>query len=262
LNGLPDNAMSNRIPSLPADPKGFSILLDVDGTILDLAPTPREVFVPHALRETLARLWDRTGGAVAFVSGRPLNELDLIFSPLQLPTIGGHGAELRVMAGASPEPPRLPALDPAVKRLFAKIAEAGPGIILEDKGYSLALHYRLAPDKEALVRTAAAKICAGLEGAAIELLPGKLTVEIKQVGFTKATAVRELMTYPPFADRRPIFIGDDVTDLGVFDVVPEFGGIGISVGRNVAGVEACFEQPEDVRRWLERISLNGALATS
>jgi len=255
--------MSNRISSLPADLRGYSILLDVDGTILDLAPTPREVFVPHALRETLARLWDRTGGAVAFVSGRPLNELDLIFSPLQLPTIGGHGAELRVMAGASPEPPRLPALDPALKRLFAKIAEAGPGIILEDKGYSLALHYRLAPDKEALVRTAAAKICAGLkDSAAVELLPGKLMVEIKQVGFTKATAVRELLTYPPFTDRRPIFIGDDVTDLGVFDVVPEFGGIGISVGRDLAGVAACFEQPADVRRWLDRISRNGALATS
>jgi len=254
--------MPNRIPSLPADLKRLAILLDVDGTLLDLAPTPREVFVPHALRDTLLRLWERTGGAVAFVSGRPLSELDLIFSPLQLPAIGGHGAELRAVARAAPEPPRLPALDPGIKRLFAKIAEAGPGIILEDKGYSLALHYRLAPDKEAVVREAAARICARLDGVPIELLPGKLMLEIKQTGFTKATAVRELMTYPPFADRRPVFIGDDVTDLGVFDVVPDFDGIGIAVGRKVPTAQACFEQPKDVRRWLEQISVGDALATS
>lgn len=254
--------MSNRIPSLPSDLSRFAILLDVDGTILDLAPTPREVFVSHALRDTLARLWDRTGGAVAFVSGRPVSELDLIFSPLQLPAIGGHGAELRTTAGAAPEAPRLPPLSPAVKRQFAAIAEAGPGIILEDKGYALALHYRLAPDKELAVREAASKLCAALKGASIELLPGKLVIEIKQTGFTKATAVRELMTYPPFSHRRPIFIGDDVTDLGVFEILPDFDGIGISVGRNVPGVQCCFEQPTDVRHWLEQISRSDAFATS
>jgi trehalose 6-phosphate phosphatase len=254
--------MPNVIPSLPSDLNKVAVLLDVDGTLLDLAPTPREVFVPHALRDTLARLQDRTGGAIAFVSGRPVSELDLIFSPLQLPAIGGHGAELRVVAGTAPEAPRLPPLDPAVKRQFAAIAEAGPGIVLEDKGYSLALHYRLAPDKERVVREGAARVCAGLNSTGIELLPGKLVVEIKQTGFTKATAVRELMTYPPFSGRRPIFIGDDVTDLGVFDILPEFDGISISVGRKVPGVESCFEQPSDVRRWLDRISHSDELATS
>ena len=87
-------------------------------------------------------------------------------------------------------------------------------------------------------------------------------VEIKHAGFTKATAVRELMTMPPFAGRRPVFIGDDVTDLGVFEIVPDFDGIGISVGLSVPGVNACFERPTDVRHWLEQISRNDALATS
>jgi trehalose 6-phosphate phosphatase len=254
--------MPNRIPSLPVGLDQLAVLLDVDGTLLDFAPTPREVFVSHALRETLERLWERTGGAVAFVSGRPVSELDLIFSPLQLPAIGGHGAELRALPGAAPEAPRLPPLDPVVKRRFAAIAEAGPGIVLEDKGYSLALHYRLAPDKERVVREAAAKICASLDGLPVELLPGKLVVEIKQTGFTKATAVRELMTCSPFRGRRPIFFGDDVTDLGVFDVLPEFQGIGVSVGRKVPGVTACFEGPTDVRHWLEQLSRNDVLAAS
>jgi trehalose 6-phosphate phosphatase len=254
--------MSNRVPSIPDDLSQLAILMDVDGTLLDFAPTPREVFVSHALRETLGRLWERTGGAVAFVSGRPVNELDLIFSPLQLPAIGGHGAELRTIPGAAPESPRLPPLDPSVKRKFAAIAEAGPGIILEDKCYSLALHYRLAPEKERMVREAAARISTELKAFPIELLPGKLVVEIKQTGFTKATAVRELMTYAPFAGRRPVFLGDDETDLGVFEIMPDFDGIGISVGRNVPGVKSCFERPTDVRHWLEEISRTDALAAS
>jgi len=254
--------MLNVAPSLPSDFETLAFLLDVDGTIVDLAPTPREVFVSHALRDTLARLWDLTGGAVAFVSGRPVSELDLLFSPLELPSIGGHGAELRTQAGVPPTAPRLPPLDPKIKRRFAAIAEAGPGIILEDKGYSLALHYRLAPEKEQLVRESATKVCTDLPEMQIELLPGKAVVEVKQTGFTKGTAVRELMTYPPFAGRQPIFIGDDITDLCVFDVLPDFDGIGISVGRKVPHVTSCFERPADVRRWLETISHSDALARS
>ena len=204
--------MSNRVPSIPADLSQLAILLDVDGTLLDFAPTPREVFVSHALRETLARLWDRTGGAVAFVSGRPVSELDLIFSPLQLPAIGGHGAELRTIAGAAPKSPRLPPLDPGVKRQFAAIAEAGPGIVLEDKGYSLALHYRLAPEKERVVREAAAKICDGLKAARDRAVArqagGGDQADRLQQGHRRS----RIDDLPPFADRRPIFIGDDETD--------------------------------------------------
>src|SRR5258707_7987470 len=129
--------MSNSIPSLPSDLRPFAFLLDVDGTILDLAPTPREVFVSHELRDTLTRLWQRTDGGVAFVSGRPVSELDLIFSPLQLPAIGGHCAELRTVAGGAPSAPRLPPLDPALKRRFVAIPEAGPRIIFEEKRYFL-----------------------------------------------------------------------------------------------------------------------------
>jgi trehalose 6-phosphate phosphatase len=253
--------MAIPTPPLP-DLTKLAILLDVDGTLLDLAPTPREVFVPHSLRETLGSLSQRTGGAVAFVSGRPVSELDLIFSPLQMPAIGGHGAELRRTAGQPAGPPRLRPLDPDVKRRFAAIAEVGPGIVIEDKGYSLALHYRLAPDKERIVRESAAGICAQFTDGLIELLPGKMVVEIKYAGVSKAIAVRELMTYAPFAGRRPVFIGDDVTDLGVFAIMPDFDGISISVGRRVEGVDTCFDRPADVRRWLEQLSRDDAFAAS
>ena len=246
---------------LPTDLSRLAILLDVDGTLLNFAATPRQVFVPPEIRETLSRLRTRTGGAVAFVTGRPLSELDLLFAPLQLPAVGGHGAEIRVSPDVVPEAPRSAPLDPKIKRRFAAIAELGRGIVIEDKGYSLALHYRLAPDKEDIVRQMAADICAEFRDAPIELLPGKLMVEIKQVGYSKMTGVRELMTFPPFSGRRPIFFGDDITDRGVFTVMPEYEGIGISVGENVPGTFS-FKRPADVRHWLDRISRSDAAAVS
>ena len=246
--------MLNIIPPLPDDFQELALLLDVDGTLLDIAPTPREVFVPHSLREALAWLRDRTGGAVAFVSGRPIEELDLLFAPLQLPAVGGHGAEIRAIAGAVPERSRIPLLNSTLKRKLAAIAEEGSGIIVEDKGYSLTLHYRLAPEKESVVRAAAAAICASFADQPLELLPGKLVVEIKQAGVSKASGVRALMSCQPFFGRRPIFIGDDVTDESVFAIMPDYQGTAVSVGRTLPNVEYRFDAPADVRQWLERIS--------
>ena len=247
--------MTSIAPTLTAGFDKLAFLLDVDGTLLDLAPTPREVRVPPELRETLTRLWQRTGGAVAFVSGRPVGELDLIFTPLLLPAVGGHGAELRpVSDGKIAKFAELPPLDPRIKRRFATIADIGPGIILEDKGYSLAIHYRLAPDKESAVIRAAAALFAELSEFPIELLPGKFMIEVKQTGFDKATGVRELMKFAPFVGRRPVLLGDDVTDESMFTVAPEYDGIAISVGARLAGVSYHFDGPPTVRRWLMELS--------
>jgi trehalose 6-phosphate phosphatase len=239
--------------SLVPDLRKCAILLDIDGTILDLAPAPQQVWVPPGLRQTLARLDELTGGAVALVSGRSLHDIDLIFSPLELAAIGGHGAELRTVPGGEPQIRAKP-LPTALKRKLAALSELGPGILIEDKGYSLALHYRLAPDKAEAVRAAVERICTENPQDAIEILPGKLVVEIKAAGINKATAVCELMTYPPFSRRNPIFIGDDFTDEPVFGVISQFGGLGFSVGHVAPEVTGHFDRPESVRVWLARIA--------
>jgi trehalose 6-phosphate phosphatase len=239
---------------LVPDFQACALLLDVDGTILDLAPTPQEVRVPSSLRHAMNRLSERTGGALALVSGRPLSDLDRLFAPLQLPAVGGHGAEFRPIAGSSLDIRRTVPLDATLKRKFAAIAESGPGILIEDKGYSVALHYRLAPELGDVVNEAAARVCLENPSASVELLRGKSVLEIKQAGFSKATGVRELMGYPPFRDRHPIFIGDDVTDESVFEIIGDFHGLAFSVGRMVSGIDGYFENPEAVRSWLVRIS--------
>ncbi len=238
--------------SLTSDLRECAILLDIDGTILDIAPAPQEVWVPPALRHTLARLAELTGGALALVSGRPLSDIDLIFAPLQLAAIGGHGAEMRPLPGTTPRP-WANALSADLKRKLASLTELGPGILLEDKGYALALHYRLAPDQGPALRAAVAAICAQTPPGCVDILPGKQVVEVKPAGVNKALAVSELMRQAPFAGRHPIFIGDDTTDEPVFRILPQFGGLGFSVGRIVAGADGHFATPEDVRAWLARI---------
>jgi len=245
--------------SLVPDLRKCAILLDIDGTILDLAPSPQQVWVPPGLRRTLARLDSLTDGAVALVSGRPLNDIDLIFSPLELAAIGGHGAELRTAARATPIA-RVAPLSKTLKHELARLTGLGRGILAEDKGYSLALHYRLAPEKEEELRAAVDKICAGATPGSIEILRGKFVVEIKAASVSKAIAVCDLMEYPPFADRNPIFIGDDITDEPVFGIISKFGGVGFSVGHLADDANGHFDKPESVRAWLARIAdqRNGA----
>jgi trehalose 6-phosphate phosphatase len=237
-----------------------ALLLDIDGTLLDLARTPREVWVPPGLAATLHALHDRTTGALALVSGRSLNDIDLIFAPDRFPGVGGHGAEMRLSTDGEAVATHAPPLDQELKRRLAAIARLSPGILLEDKGYSLALHYRLAPHAEKAIYEAVSLIRADLPNAAIEVLPGKCVCEIKQAGFDKATGVRELLKHQPFRGRCPIFIGDDVTDESVFAIMPDLGGLAFSVGRLAIGVAGHFEEPRDVRAWLKRLTDGGALA--
>ena len=237
-----------------------AILLDIDGTLLDLAPTPREVWVPPGLARTLNGLLEKTAGALALVSGRSLNDIDLIFAPEQFPAVGGHGAEMRISVDNESVATHAPPMDKELKRRLAAIARLSPGILLEDKGYSLALHYRLAPHAEKAIYEAIALIRSDLPDAPIELMPGKCVYEIKHSGFNKATGVLELMAHEPFRGRRPIFIGDDVTDESVFALMPDLGGLAFSVGRRAIGVADHFDEPRDVRQWLARLLDNESAA--
>ncbi|MCC8934946.1 trehalose-phosphatase [Bradyrhizobium sp. Arg68] len=255
-NDIAADDAPDSVPALAAliPPLGeTAILLDIDGTLLDFAPTPREVWVPPELAVTLKQLHARSNGALALVSGRSLNDIDLIFAPDLFPAIGGHGAEMRLQPDSEAVATHSPPLDKELKRRLAAIAKLSPGILLEDKGYSLALHYRLAPAAEKAIYEAVSLIRAELPNAPIEVLPGKSVCEIKHAGFTKASGVRELMTQEPFKGRRPFFIGDDVTDETVFAIMPDYNGFSFSVGRRAFGVAGQFGTPDDVREFLAHL---------
>lgn len=261
---MDQSAVEKNLPSAPREilpaPAGivpdfdrYAFLLDIDGTLLELAPTPRDVIVPPTLGATLLALHERTSGALALVSGRSLTDIDVIFAPLQFPAIGGHGAEMRLEADVDAVAARAPPMDNELKKRFSAIADLSPGILLEDKGYSIALHYRLAPHFEKTIYDAVSAIRADLPQASFDVLPGKSVCEIKPQGVTKAVGVRELMTHEPFAGRIPLFIGDDVTDESVFAIMPSYNGVSFSVGRRAAGVNGQFAAPKDVRAWLAHL---------
>lgn len=244
---------SNTV-DFPVDFDQTAILLDIDGTLLDIAPKPHDVLVSPDLRRMLVRLAHRLGGALGLISGRSLADIDYIFDPLRLAVVGGHGAEIRTSPEAKPYRMQASPLDPALKRRFIEIGELDQGIIIEDKDYSLAIHYRLAPKMGGAVIKSVAAICEKYGCDGLSILPGKSVIEIKPRGFDKGSGLQELMSFAPFAGRTPVFVGDDVTDEAAFAMLPHFSGIGVSVGGIVPGATFNFDGPKDVRLWLHRLS--------
>jgi len=234
------------------DPGSIALLFDVDGTLIDIGPSPFEVDVSAELLASLVRLYERTEGALALVSGRPIVDLDRLFRPLKLPIVGGHGAEMRLhngevfcAAGDLPD---------EMRGLLAGVARPDSGIVVEDKGYSVALHYRKAPKEAERIRKHIAAVRAGFPSEATELLLGKAMFEVKRPGIDKGFSVRELMRRAPFAGRTPVFIGDDVTDETVFKVMPDLGGKSFSVRRHFPGLSGIFDSAAQVRFALQRLA--------
>lgn len=233
-----------------------ALFLDIDGTIVDLARSPDAVVVPNDLKTALARLADRLGGAVAFVSGRSLAAIDRLFSPLQLAAVGCHGAEVRGQDGTVKT--LAPPLSDTVRMLFQKLAEDNAGVLLEDKVYALALHYRLAPEAKPLLEAAMEKHKALFAAERVTIQTGKSVIDAKPAGIDKGVGVKALIRQKPFCGRQALFGGDDTTDLDVFQILPELGGRGFSVGRTYPGVDYIFADPAAVRSWLVSVARQGA----
>lgn len=232
---------------MPAVSADTALLLDIDGTLLDLARTPDRVVVPKALRHALERLCRDLDGALAFVSGRALSSIDTLFAPFRPAAIGTHGAEIRSADGTVTRAEPLPA---PVRAFFHELAGRNPGLLLEDKQSALALHYRLAPEAMPMLMAALDEAAPMLAAGHVQIVHGKAVVDARQAGTDKGSAVRALVRQAPFAGRRVLFGGDDTTDIDVFRILPEIGGHGFSVGRAFAGAEHLFDTPRAVRDWL------------
>lgn len=227
---------------------GDCVFLDLDGTLLHLRDDPAPVRADAGLLALLESCARRLGGALAVVSGRTIADLDASFAPLHLPAAGIHGLQHRGADGVTRTIPVDTAPLHAAARRLATALEELPMTQLEDKGASLALHWRRAPHSEAALRTLAARTLQDL-GPAFRLLEGDCVVELLPRATDKGDAVRAFLAEPPFRGRRPVFIGDDITDLPGFAAAREAGGHGIAVGRRVA---ADYRLPnvEAVRAWL------------
>ncbi len=240
------------LQATPLPDRPWCLFLDVDGTLLELAHTPGAVVVDHDLLALLGTLRDAAGGALALVSGRTIADLDRLFGVLALPAAGLHGCQRRDSAGTLHVAPivcdQLVALRLGLQDLVVRY----DGLMLEDKGAGLALHFQGAPELEHMLRAQAA-LLAGPLVPEFTLLDGHCVIEVKPAAHTKDSAVTSFMREPPFAGRVPIFIGDDQTDYGGFAAVRRFHGLAIAVGPRVKS-ERWLPGPRAVRDWLQQLA--------
>jgi len=237
--------------SLPDAQAEWAYFFDIDGTLLDLASSPSAVHPDSDIRRLVSGLFIRSGGAVALISGRSLADIDRLFPLISLPAAGQHGLERRDAAGKfhlHSLPDGSGALD-EIRVLLRAVVIRHPGLLLEDKGLSLALHYRSVPQlagfSHRLMRSLQARL-----GGGYAIQPGKRVVELKPAGRDKGVAILEFMEEPPFHGRTPVFIGDDATDEYGFAVVNHLGGHSVKVGEGRTAASCRLGDVPAVRAWL------------
>ncbi|HEX4736115.1 MAG TPA: trehalose-phosphatase [Allosphingosinicella sp.] len=232
----------------PLSLAGTALFLDFDGTLVELAEAPDLIEIPETLPPLLERLQARLEGRLAIVSGRAIADLERHLGRVACAVSGSHGFELRLadgrsLAGTAPE--RLA----AVRHEVARFAAGAPGLLVEEKPAGIAIHYRRAPQEEGRV----AAFLAGLaERAGLVLQRGKMVVELRPPGADKGEALKRMMTEPPFAGARPLFVGDDLTDEHAFAAAAALGGAGVLVGASrETAARWRLADVASVARWLE-----------
>jgi trehalose 6-phosphate phosphatase len=230
----------------PALPDRAALLLDVDGTLLDIAPRPDLVVVPPDLVTVLRALRIRLNGALAVITGRPVEQVDALLGDAPFAVAGEHGGAIRHAPGEPIRRPELPAPPPAWLDAAGRIAAAHPGVMLEPKLRGFVLHYRAAPEAGDALQIALATLIAP-DRDRFQLMPARMAWEVRPQGADKGVAVRQLMAEPPFAGRVPVFVGDDVTDEDGIAAAAALGGRGLFVPE-------VFGDAVGVRAWLAALT--------
>jgi trehalose 6-phosphate phosphatase len=222
-----------------------ALFLDLDGTLLEIAPTPELVVVPPGLPDLLTNVHGHLGGAVAIVTGRPIGVIDSLLAPFYASAAGEHGVALRYQDGTIEEMPKGLAVPDTWRDALKAAAERWPGVLIEPKPHGVAVHYRLVPERGndvwRLVRALVPQ-----DHPWFRLIPAREAVEIGPRAASKGHAVERLMAQAPFQGRRPIFVGDDFTDEAGMEAARQFGGEGLRVAEVFGG------DPAAVRAWLRR----------
>jgi trehalose 6-phosphate phosphatase len=231
------------------------LFLDVDGTLLDIAPRPDEVEVAPGLLDDLAAVQQKLDGAVALVSGRPVAELDGLFAPLRLRASGVHGAEFRRRPDGGIIALTQGRLGEDAWQALLRLLVEFPGSYAENKAVSFAIHYADpgtdAAELESALRSLMPRIAP--PGQALKLIAGHAVFEVQLDGFDKGRAIRRFMKEMPFIGRKPVFVGDDEIDRAGFDTALQLGGFAYAVGIDVPGLSGVFPGPQAVRDWLHEL---------
>jgi trehalose 6-phosphate phosphatase len=231
----------------------WCLFLDLDGTLVEVAATPDGIAVPPDLAPLLGRVVTALDGAVGMISGRRISDIDRLLAPLKLIAAGVHGAELRTAVDSEIQYAAKPLAAGVVEALSA-LTRLLPGIVVEPKGTSLTVHYRAAPSAGPVIE-AVLDAAIRLGGLDLILCPGRKVFEVVPAHIAKGTALERLAQLPEFRSRRPIMIGDDVSDESALEAASRLGGLGLKVaGEHFPKETADFEGPAHVRAWLRDVA--------
>lgn len=242
--------MNEHFPNPLLDLSRRAFFFDFDGTLAEIQPRPELVFISGALHASLDKLAARC--PVAIISGRPLAQLDEFLYPLHLPGAGIHGVERRTAQGEMRQLPLDLGLFRQIERELSAACVDYPALLLESKGVSFALHYRQAPQLAEVARDLADEFVARYPQV-LAVQPGKCVFELKPIGASKGEVIRCFMAEPPFSQRVPIFIGDDLTDEAGFVVVNAMGGLSIKVGEGQSAALEHLDSVSAVGAWLAAV---------
>ncbi len=228
----------------------LAFFLDFDGTLVPFdAPDIHQPIVDDGLRSLLADLQAYAGGALAIISGRSIAAIDDLFEPMQLAAAGEHGAEWRIAPGTEHGRVATPAALDVAQAACEAWTRQNPGTRFERKSLSMVLHFHRNPELRDSAAATAQSVCP--PGSGIKMLHARGMVEIKPVEASKGYAVARFMSQAPYAGRKPIFIGDDVTDEDGFMTVNAIGGISVKVGAGASHARFRLPDEDAVREWLE-----------
>jgi trehalose 6-phosphate phosphatase len=240
------------LPAIPLS-SNSALFLDFDGTLVEIADHPENVKLEASTRIALERLSCSLGGAVAIITGREIDVIDRFTAPLQVPVAGIHGLARRDALGNLVPVVSENGFAETVEKNLAPLVAHEPGLLLERKTSSVALHYRARPDLEGACLAAFEAALAGMSG--IELKRGKMVLEAKPNGADKGTAVLDFLKEAPFRGRTAWFAGDDVTDEDAFAEVNRLGGVSIKVGEGPTIAQYRAESTAAFLAWLEASAL-------
>ena len=244
---------SGKAAAVLEDPNQWALFIDIDGTLLGVAPTPDAVTVPPALVKLLEVVVAGLGGAAAILTGRRVADADRLFAPLKLVASGVHGTELRSERNGPIAVLTAPIPDDVIQAMN-KISGIASGVLVEQKGCGVAVHYRNAPAARKALETELAAIVAA-SSYELVLRRGRKVLEAVPSGYSKGTALSTLIARAPFKGRRPVMVGDDVGDESAFQVAERLGGLALRVaGEHYDTGTADFEGVQGVRAWLKALA--------
>ncbi len=247
-------------PPPPPLRRNCALFLDIDGTLADLAKTPDAVRIDPAIFALVPALRLELDGALAVVTGRGITSADALFPGLVLPMAGQHGCERRDADGTIHMHAPVKATQAKLRKLLAGLAQRHPELLLEDKGATIALHYRATPQLASHVHQTLRRSIDEADG--YELQAGRMLLEVRPEGRDKGTAIEDFMAEQPFAGRMPVFVGDDRTDEHGFDAVERLGGWSVKVGPGRTAAQYRLSDPRAVHRWLQAPVVAASLANS